>query len=68
VEHAPAVVSAAPAARRPAPPIIVAKRAKPLVVKPAPLRNGHDKGKTNGFALNLTNGGADQRDAEFERM
>ena len=33
---------------------------------PAPQRPA--KGKSNGFALNLTSGGADQRDAEFERM
>jgi methyl-accepting chemotaxis protein len=31
-----------------------------------PARSGN--GKANGFALNLTNGGADGRDAEFERM
>jgi len=30
--------------------------------------NGKDKGKGSGFALNLSSGGADPRDAEFERM
>jgi methyl-accepting chemotaxis protein len=36
--------------------------------KTASLRNGLDRNKRNGFALHLTNGGADQHDAEFERM
>jgi methyl-accepting chemotaxis protein len=57
------------------------RSAKAAVARPAPARNGNaigpdrgndnrgsDKGKGNGFALNLTTGGADPRDAEFERM
>jgi methyl-accepting chemotaxis protein len=56
------------AQRRPVRPIKVAHVTKPTPAKPAPLRNGHDKSKANGFALNLTAGGADHRDAEFERM
>jgi methyl-accepting chemotaxis protein len=48
-----------------------AETAKPALSAapgPVPLRNGHDRSKSKGFALNLTAGGADQRDAEFERM
>ena len=55
--------------RRPAPPIIKVGRAtKPLPAGSALRRNGQDKAKTGGFALNLTSGGADQQDAEFERI
>jgi methyl-accepting chemotaxis protein len=36
--------------------------------KPAPGRPGTDRAKSNGFALNLTRGPADQHDALFERM
>jgi hypothetical protein len=43
----------------------LSKQAK---ARPVPLRSRHNKSKANGFALNLTSGGADQRDAEFERM
>jgi hypothetical protein len=35
---------------------------------PAQHRNGHDRSHGLGVALNLTSGGADQRDAEFERV
>jgi methyl-accepting chemotaxis protein len=42
--------------------------AKPVKLKPAALRNGHRDSKPSGVALHLTGGGADQRDAEFERM
>jgi methyl-accepting chemotaxis protein len=61
-----AVVGTAP--RRPAQPIAVAKPVKQAAAKPVPARNGHDKSKANGFAIDLTSGGADARDAEFERM
>jgi methyl-accepting chemotaxis protein len=44
------------------------KRAAPAMARPAPARVGPDKAKANGFALKLTSGGADQHDAEFERM
>jgi hypothetical protein len=40
-------------------------------VRPVParsVRNGADRSKPNGFALNLAAGGADHRDVEFERM
>jgi len=45
-----------------------AARADLAKAKPALLRNGNGKEKGKGFALNLTTGGADQRDVEFERM
>jgi hypothetical protein len=48
--------------RRPAQQVSLAKQAKARAVAP------RVQGKANGFALNLTSGGADQRDAEFERM
>jgi hypothetical protein len=31
-------------------------------------RNGHEKRRGAGVTLNMTGGGADHRDAEFERM
>ncbi|MEA2725792.1 MAG: methyl-accepting chemotaxis protein [Acetobacteraceae bacterium] len=62
---APVQQRVAPAARRSAPSITLPKQAK---ARPVPLRSRHNKSKANGFALNLTSGGADQRDAEFERM
>jgi methyl-accepting chemotaxis protein len=43
------------------------RQAQPAA-KSASARNGKDKSKGSGFALNLTTGGADHRDAEFERM
>ena len=36
--------------------------------KAAPPRSKHDTKKLNGFALNLTKGAMDSRDAEFERV
>jgi methyl-accepting chemotaxis protein len=54
--------------RRPIHPITITKPMKTVLARPATLRHGHFKGKANGVALNLTSGGADQRDAEFERM
>ncbi len=54
--------------RRELRPAVPAKPANSSQIRPAPVRNGADRSKGNGFALNLTSGGADQRDAEFERM
>jgi methyl-accepting chemotaxis protein len=53
--------------RRTGQPIVISRPAK-IVSRPVLARKVHDKSKSNGFALNLTSGGADQRDAEFERM
>jgi methyl-accepting chemotaxis protein len=63
----PAVVAPAPP-RRPVQPVKSAKPLKPVAVKSVPPRNAQAKKTTNGFALNLTTGGADPQDAEFERM
>jgi methyl-accepting chemotaxis protein len=49
-------------------PNVVSRPSRTQGVKPMPPRNGYVKGKAGGFALNLTTGGADRRDAEFERM
>jgi methyl-accepting chemotaxis protein len=46
----------------------VVRPAKPSPVRPALSRNRHDKPRAGGVALNLTAGGADHHDAEFERM
>ena len=54
-----------PALRRPAKTVLTARR---LGVKPEPTRAGQESARPIGFALNLTSGGGDQRDAEFERM
>jgi methyl-accepting chemotaxis protein len=43
-----------------------ARPAKPAAAALTPARVGN--AKANGFALNLASGGADHRDAEFERM
>jgi methyl-accepting chemotaxis protein len=56
---------AAAAPRRAAPPIAAVRLAK---MRPTPQRDRQDKSKAHGFALDLTSGGADPRDAEFERM
>ncbi len=56
------------AARRPAHPGAIAKPAKPVAAKPTTLHPGAAKTRSNGVALDLTSGGSDQRDAEFERM
>ncbi len=58
--------------RRSAPPPVV-RSGKITTARSTPVRNGHDVAKPNGakpggFAINLTSGGADQRDSEFERM
>ncbi len=74
VEANPGTVQVAPprrplaTPRRPAPAIAVAMPAKPVASRPSSLRKGPEKTKANGFALNLTAGGPDHRDAEFERL
>jgi methyl-accepting chemotaxis protein len=65
------VVAAAPhpaavAPHRTAQPIVHAKPARMAATRPPAPRPS--QGKNKGFALNLTSGGADQHDAEFERM
>jgi methyl-accepting chemotaxis protein len=45
-------------------PVIATKPARPV----APRLSPTTRPKSNGFALKLTAGGGDQRDAEFERM
>jgi methyl-accepting chemotaxis protein len=50
------------------PVVTTARPAKAAPSRPVSARNGVDRSKANGFALNLTAGGADQRDADFERM
>jgi methyl-accepting chemotaxis protein len=65
-KHAAAVMPRRNEAKRPARTFAAVRAEKPSVT-PA-MRNGHDKRKPNGFALNLNSGGADHRDAEFERM
>jgi methyl-accepting chemotaxis protein len=52
----------APASRRP----IATRPSKPGSDRAAPLKNGHDKAAA-GFALDLVSGGADSRDAEFQK-
>jgi methyl-accepting chemotaxis protein len=54
--------------RHPAPPAATPRTAKRQAARPVGLRNVPDRNKPNGFALNLTSGGADQHDVEFERM
>jgi methyl-accepting chemotaxis protein len=65
--HAPAAlgqrITEAPRRRS-----LSAARIEPADERPAPLRTRRDKSRTKGFALNLTSGGADQHDVEFERM
>ncbi len=65
-----AAVTAPP--RRAAPSAPMTRPAKTAPVKSGPVRNGADKPKVNGggngFALNMSHGGGDPRDAEFERM
>jgi methyl-accepting chemotaxis protein len=54
--------------KSPARAIIAPRQVRQAQSRPAPMRNGHAKSKANGFALNMTSGGADPHDAEFERM
>jgi methyl-accepting chemotaxis protein len=79
VDDGPHVTARAAVARAPRPAVAAAPRrdarsfapAKPAQVRPVrppPTRIGKDRTKTNGFALNLTSGGADPHDADFERM
>ncbi len=60
------------AVARRAPPIAMVRHAKQAMAHAAPptrpARNGNGHDKPKGVALNLTNGGGDSRDAEFERM
>lgn len=49
-------------------PVGVTRPAKPAALRPAPTRDALGKIKSNGFALKLSSGSSDQRDAEFERM
>jgi methyl-accepting chemotaxis protein len=58
-----------PPQKRPVQPAAAARPVKRAAVTPAPVRNAPPRHKANGgFALNLAVGGADHRDAEFERM
>jgi len=57
-----------PAAKRPIHAAIPARLVKPTAIRPASYRNGNDKTGGSGLALNLSRGGADPHDAEFERM
>jgi methyl-accepting chemotaxis protein len=54
------------APRRAGQSIATIKPVKTVASKPKPGRQ--EKAKANGVALNLSSGGADQRDAEFERV
>jgi methyl-accepting chemotaxis protein len=62
----PQRTTAAP--RRPGYSTTLLRPAKVAAPKPKLALNGQEKSKANGVALNLTNGGADQHDVEFERM
>ncbi len=63
----PRVAAAMP--RRSVQPVKSAKSTQTLAVRPASPRDiPVKKTAANGFALNLTTGGADLQDAEFERM
>jgi methyl-accepting chemotaxis protein len=63
--NASAAPSQRTAQRRPVVPVKPAKLAAP---RPTQMRDNFGKIKSNGFALKLSSGGGDQRDAEFERM
>ena len=52
----------------PSPPVAAPRPPKHVAVAMPAARNGAARQKPNGFALNLTSGGADHRDAEFEQM
>jgi methyl-accepting chemotaxis protein len=49
-------------------PIAANAPGKGRTIVPARARIANGRAKANGVVLNLTSGGADQRDAEFERM
>ena len=63
---AAAVPSQRAVQRRPLQPAIPARPIKPVSARSAPSANG--RSKHGGHILNLGKGGADQHDAEFERM
>jgi methyl-accepting chemotaxis protein len=63
-----ATVSRPVAARHQAPAAATARPIKSTAAISPAARNGAPRHKPNGFALNLTSGGADHRDTEFERM
>jgi methyl-accepting chemotaxis protein len=63
VSHRPVTVP-----RRTVSTMTPARAIKAATIKPEPMHDGHHKNKTRGFALNLTSGGADPHDAEFERL
>jgi methyl-accepting chemotaxis protein len=48
-------------------PMVAVRPGKPAALRPTQTR-ASGKIKSNGFALKLSSGGSDQRDAEFERM
>jgi methyl-accepting chemotaxis protein len=54
--------------RRQTQPAATLRQPKHPAVAAPPAQRGAATHKPNGFALNLTSGGADHRDAEFERM
>jgi methyl-accepting chemotaxis protein len=54
--------------RRQAQSAVTARPAKHLAIAPPTGRNSAARPRPNGFALNLTTGGADHHDAEFEKM
>jgi methyl-accepting chemotaxis protein len=73
IEHGARTRADHPAAsRRPSAPVIrrpttaATRPSKPGNGRAAPLKNGHDKAPA-GFALDLVSGGADPRDAEFQK-
>jgi methyl-accepting chemotaxis protein len=67
-ESSPDARSRPAAQGRPSRSINLARPTKRVAAAPPPMRIGKAKSRTNGFAINLTSGGADPRDAEFERM
>jgi methyl-accepting chemotaxis protein len=69
-ETAPASKRIPATPRRPAPASAPARPVKPIAVKPGSVKfmPARAKSKGNGVALNLAHGGADHRDADFERM
>ena len=54
--------------RRPVQRAIPVRAVKAASARSAPSGNGVGRGKSGGHILNLGKGGADQHDAEFERM
>ena len=62
----PSRMAAAPRARTTVQPATI--RVQPHAVKFAPPTGRNDAKRQNGFSLNLTSGGADVHDADFERV